>query len=98
MTSTQDDQQSSVLALPSAAAVAREAARLLADAGFDERQRMREVGVLARAWLRWDHAQWLADKDTPAPAGFAQGLMAWVARRARHEPVAYILGLREFYG
>lgn len=30
----------------------------------------------------------------PAPAGFA----ALVERRARHEPVAYILGRKEFYG
>jgi release factor glutamine methyltransferase len=98
MTRTQDFVQPSSLSLPSAAAVAREAARVLADAGFDEQHRMREVGVLARAWLGWDHARWLAEKDAVAPAGFAEGIMAWVARRARHEPTAYILGLREFYG
>jgi release factor glutamine methyltransferase len=78
--------------------VAREAARLLADAGFEEQERMREVGTLARAWLGWDQARWLASKDDTAPAGFAEGLMAWVARRARHEPAAYIVGFREFYG
>jgi release factor glutamine methyltransferase len=78
--------------------VAREAARLLADAGFDEQQRMREVGALARAWLGWDQAQWFASKDDTAPDGFAEGLMAWVARRAQHEPAAYIVGVREFYG
>jgi len=98
MTSTQDHPRTSAAALASAAAVARQAARLLSDSGFDEQQRMREIGVLARAWLGWDHAQWLAEKDAPAPSGFADGLIAWARRRARHEPVAYILKLREFYG
>ena len=84
--------------LTTVAAVAREAARVLADAGFDEQQRMREVGLLARAWLGWDQARWLTDKDGPAPDGFAEGLMTWVGRRAQREPVAYILGIREFYG
>ena len=82
MTTTQDFVRPSSLALPSAAAVAREAARLLADAGFDEPQRMREVGVLARAGLGWDHARWLSENDAAAPEGFAAGLMAWVTRRA----------------
>ncbi len=93
-----NDHPVSVLARTSIAVVAREAARVLADAGFDEHLRMREVNLLARSWLGWDQARWLADKHLPPPDGFADGLMRWVERRAGREPVAYILGLREFYG
>jgi release factor glutamine methyltransferase len=67
-------------------------------AGFGEAESVRDVGVLARAWLGWDLARWLSDQLLPAPAGFTEGLAAWVARRAAREPVAYIVGRREFYG
>lgn len=80
------------------AAAAREGAHALHEAGFDREDAARDVSVLARAWLGWDHATWLAHKDDAASAEFVGGLMAWVARRARREPVAYIAGVREFYG
>jgi release factor glutamine methyltransferase len=98
MTPMDNELLANALTLPSAATVAREAARLLADAGFSEQERMRDISVLARAWLGWDHARWLSEKGSPAPAGFVDGLLGWVARRARREPVAYITGIREFYG
>jgi release factor glutamine methyltransferase len=98
MTPMDHELLANALTLPSAATVAREAARLLADAGFNEQERMCDISVLARAWLGWDHARWLSEKASPAPAGFVDGLLGWVARRARREPVAYITGIREFYG
>jgi release factor glutamine methyltransferase len=76
----------------------REAARLLERAGFSADAARLDAGVLARALLGWDQARWLADGRETAPAGFAAHLEAWVARRARREPVAYITGRREFYG
>lgn len=44
-----------------------------------------------KAWL-------IAHDDDALPAETAQRFDEWVARRARGEPVAYILGWREFYG
>jgi release factor glutamine methyltransferase len=76
----------------------REAARRLERAGFSADAARLDAGVLARALLGWDQARWLADGREAAPAGFAAGLEAWVARRARREPVAYITGRHEFYG
>jgi release factor glutamine methyltransferase len=77
---------------------AAEAARRLDRAGFDAEPARRDVAVQARALLGWDQARWLADQRTGAPADFADRLAAWTGRRARHEPVAYITGEREFYG
>ena len=75
------------------AAVAR-----LCAAGFSRDDARRDAGVLARSILRWSLADWLAQSSTEAPADFAPTLDALIARRARHEPVAYLLGEKEFYG
>ena len=82
----------------SIAALTREAADVLRSAGFAADESARDAGVLARARLGWDVTRWLADRHRPAPPGFEQALAAWTARRAAHEPVAYIIGQREFYG
>jgi release factor glutamine methyltransferase len=75
------------------AAVAR-----LCAAGFSRDEARRDAGVLARSILQWSLADWLAQSSTEAPVGFAATLDALVARRERHEPVAYLLGEKEFYG
>jgi release factor glutamine methyltransferase len=80
------------------AEVARDGARALTSAGFAPEDSLREVHVLARARLGWDQATWLVRKHDTASAGFAGDLEPWVARRATHEPVAYITGSREFFG
>ncbi len=54
--------------------------------------------MLARHALQWDRATWITRADEPAPAGFAPAFDALIARRAAREPVAYIIGTREFYG
>jgi release factor glutamine methyltransferase len=51
---------------------------------------LRAVGQ-NRAWL-------LAHPEAELTADQAERFEAWVARRARHEPVQYILGETEFYG
>jgi release factor glutamine methyltransferase len=80
------------------AAVVREARQVLRSAGFTDAQSAGDIGVLARAWLGWDLARWLSHQQAPAPAGFRDALSGGVARRATGEPVAYIVGRREFYG
>jgi release factor glutamine methyltransferase len=57
-----------------------------------------DAEVIARALLGWDAADWLGRRREPAPAFLESSFEVAIRRRLRHEPVAYILGEREFYG
>lgn len=57
-----------------------------------------DADVLARHVLGWDRATLLLRRDEPMPADAAATYEALVARRQRHEPVAYLTGGREFFG
>jgi len=80
-----------------AVAVDKAAGRLVQQ-GFAPPDARVDAGVLARALLGWDVATWLIRHQEPAPGDFSPRLEAWIARRGRHEPVAYITGEREFFG
>lgn len=82
---------------PVASVVDAAVARLCA-AGYSRDEARRDTGVLARAILRWSLADWLAQSSNEAPETFGATLDTLVARRERHEPVAYLLGEKEFYG
>ena len=56
-----------------------------------------DVDVLARHVLDWSRATLLVSGRDPVPAGFEERFAAALARRAAHEPVAYITGVREFW-
>ena len=58
----------------------------------------RDALVLARAALGWDEARWIADQRESAPREFTAKYDEVIERRRKREPVAYILGEREFYG
>ncbi|HEX5068988.1 MAG TPA: peptide chain release factor N(5)-glutamine methyltransferase [Vicinamibacterales bacterium] len=75
-----------------------DAADVLIRAGFAPGEARRDASVLARHLLGWSLAMWAAGTRDPAPADLQQRLHAAVRRRATHEPVAYITGVREFYG
>ena len=75
-----------------------EGAARLEGAGLSPEDSARDAAVLARAVLGWDQARWLTHRHDPASAEFAPAFLNLVARRAAHEPVAYILGEREFFG
>jgi release factor glutamine methyltransferase len=75
-----------------------EGAARLERAGLSPDDSARDVAVLARAVLGWDQAQWLARRQEPASAEFAAAFHSLLTRRAAREPIAYILGEREFYG
>jgi release factor glutamine methyltransferase len=73
------------------------------------RARLREAGVgadtaridaevLARDLLGWDQGRLIARGREPAAATFAEEYDRRIERRARREPVAYIIGEREFWG
>jgi release factor glutamine methyltransferase len=57
-----------------------------------------DAEVLARHVLGWDRARYLAERGDPPPSGFAAAYEPLLARRAAREPVAQILGRREFWG
>jgi release factor glutamine methyltransferase len=61
------------------------------DAAFD-------AEVLARKVLACDRAAFVVRLRDEEPGGFADSYLPLVERRCRREPVAYILGEREFWG
>ena len=78
-------------------AVAAARQRLLA-AGLDQRHAHLDPEVLARHILQWDRATWITRADEPASPEFLAAFDTLIDRRATREPVAYIVGSREFYG
>jgi release factor glutamine methyltransferase len=73
------------------------------------RQRLRDAGItpiesdldarlLAQHVLGWTTERFLTDARESEPDGFAPRYDALVARRATREPLAYIVGVREFWG
>lgn len=70
----------------------------LIEAGFREADAAIDADVLARHVLGWDLARLLAHGDAPAPPGFDQAFDTAIARRTKREPVAFIVGRREFWG
>jgi release factor glutamine methyltransferase len=76
----------------------RAAARVLEDAGWSADKGRRDAEVLARSSLDWTPVEWVTRQREPASLAFCAHFDAAVARRQRHEPVAYITGVREFYG
>jgi release factor glutamine methyltransferase len=75
----------------------------------DARKRLREVGIppdqsdldarlLAQRLLGWDAARYFAAGGGPEPDGFDTAYESLVARRSTREPIAYITGVREFWG
>src|SRR4030095_13377671 len=73
------------------------------------RQQLREAGIsqiesdldarlLAQHVLGWSTERFLTDAHAQAPDGFMRRYQSLVARRAPREPLAYIVGVREFLG
>jgi release factor glutamine methyltransferase len=57
-----------------------------------------DAEVLARHVLGWDRAQLLTNWHSPPPDAFPSDYTKLVARREAREPVALIVGHREFWG
>ena len=70
----------------------------LAGSGIDPDEAAIDVDLYARTILGWDRARLLTEQRSPAPAALEPLFSEWVERRARHEPSAYIVGVREFWG
>lgn len=67
-------------------------------AGLAEGEARRDAVRLARSLLDWDQARWLVDQRMPASPEFVAALQALVERRRARQPIAHLLGEREFYG
>lgn len=78
-------------------ALADARARLVA-AGISRVEASIDVDFYARTILGWDRARLLTDGQEPQPDTLEPTFSEWVARRERHEPTAYIVGVREFWG
>jgi release factor glutamine methyltransferase len=72
------------------------------------RQRLRQAGIapdeadldarlLAQELLGWDAARFFTSASEPPPNGFPAKYEALVARRAAREPLAYLIGRRDFW-
>jgi release factor glutamine methyltransferase len=70
----------------------------LVNAGFRADDAALDAEVLARHVLGWDLARLLAHNREPASSDFVTRFEAAIARRLRREPVALIVGHREFWG
>jgi release factor glutamine methyltransferase len=70
----------------------------LESADIPSRDAAFEAELFARTILGWDRAQLITAASSPAPPALEPRLSEWVERRARREPVAYIVGTREFWG
>ena len=75
-----------------------EARQELIVAGLSSDNATFDAEVLARHVLGWDRAALLSRQRDPLPDHFDIAYAPLVARRARREPVAYIVGHREFWG
>ena len=70
----------------------------LVHAGIPDQDAAFDAEVLARHALGWDRAALISRGREGTPPGFAERFDALVARRVLREPVAYIVGHREFWG
>jgi release factor glutamine methyltransferase len=74
------------------------AAEVLVLAGFKPDDARRDASVLARHCLGWTLADWAARSREDASVDVGERLLGLARRRAAREPVAYVTGVREFYG
>jgi release factor glutamine methyltransferase len=67
-------------------------------AGISAEEAAIDAEVLGRHVLGWDRAEVITRGREPAPPGFDEQFSALVRRRLQREPVAMIVGHREFFG
>jgi release factor glutamine methyltransferase len=73
------------------------ARQVLRAAGATAAEATLDARLLAQHALGWDAARLLANGLQDGGAGFVERFTTLVARRATHEPLAYIVGHREFW-
>ena len=76
-------------------AAARERLR---DAGISQTESDLDARLLAQHVLGWTTERFFTDAHALEPEGFTPQYETLIARRATREPLAYIVGVREFWG
>ena len=74
------------------------ARRRLRDAGISQTESDLDARLLAQHVLGWTTERFFTDAHALEPEGFTPQYETLVARRATREPLAYIVGVREFWG
>ena len=82
--------------MPSISEILAQARRRLAAASFQPSTR--EANLLLASILDWTEAQVLARQDRTLTTGENERFRLALDRRLSGEPIAYILGVKEFYG
>lgn len=80
------------------AALARQAADRLRPRLGAGQDPMLDAEILARHVLGWSRETWISRSRETPPEDFVERFDALLARRARREPIAYIIGTKEFWG
>jgi release factor glutamine methyltransferase len=75
-----------------------DARQQLRDAGISQTESDLDARLLAQHVLGWTTERFLTEAHAPEPDGFGSRYDSLVARRATREPLAYIVGVREFWG
>jgi release factor glutamine methyltransferase len=70
----------------------------LRDAGISQVESDLDARLLAQHVLGWTTERFFTDAHGTEPAGFTPQYETLVARRVTREPLAYIVGMREFWG
>jgi release factor glutamine methyltransferase len=70
----------------------------LVSAGIPADEAAVDVPLFACTILGWDRARLVSERARPAPPSLEPRFSQWIARRIAHEPAAYIVGHREFWG
>jgi release factor glutamine methyltransferase len=70
----------------------------LRDAGISGTESDLDARLLAQHVLGWTTERFFTDAHSREPEGFTPQYETLVARRATREPLAYIVGVREFWG
>ena len=74
------------------------ARRRLREAGISQTESDLDARLLAQHVLGWTTERFLSDGHAQAPDGFLSQYHTLVERRITREPLAYIVGAREFWG
>ena len=86
------------MALTLGQVLAREQSRLVQALGLEQAEARLEAQILLSSVLNKPRAYLLAHQTDALPVGQEAHYLEWIERRLSGEPVAYILGKREFYG
>jgi release factor glutamine methyltransferase len=70
----------------------------LVSAGIAPAEAVVDVPLFASTILGWDRVRLLTEQSAPPPPALEPTFSQWIARRIAHEPAAYIVGVREFWG